>query len=128
MALAKESATRNAKKSQERIDEDQQRLAAAENNMRKMLERVNQETRNVESAIEDLKQAQVELEGGVDDKLSDLRSGGIVKQATLVGTLLFSLRSVVEGIAYLGGDATHLMPAVIQGAIAVVCLIAFIFL
>lgn len=96
--------------------------------MKKMLEKVNQETKNVEAAIEDLKKAQSEMEGGVDDKLISLKSGGIVKQATLVGALLFSLRSVAEGVAYLGGDATHLMPAVIQAAIAVVCVVAFVFL
>jgi len=128
MALAKESATRNAKQSQDRLDGEQERLAAAERNMKKMLEKVNQETRNVEMAIEDLKKVQADMEGGVDDQLMSLKSGGIVKQATLVGTLLFSLRSFVEGVAYLAGDATHLMPALIQGAIAVVCLIAFIFL
>lgn len=128
MALAKESANRNAEKSQKRIDEEQERLAAAEQTMKKMLSRVNQETRNVEAAIEDLKKAQTDMEGGVDDQLVRLKSGGIVKQATVVGTLLFSLRSFVEGAAYLAGDATHFMPAVVQGAIAVACLIAFLIL
>ncbi len=128
MTLAMESAARNAKESQERFDGERERLAAAEENMRKMLDKVNQEAKNVETAIEDLKRAQVEMEGGVDDKLMSLKSGGIVKQATLVGTLLFSLRSFVEGVAYLGGDATHFMPAVIQGVIAVVCFIVFLLL
>jgi hypothetical protein len=126
MELAKKTATRNAKQSQDRIDVEQERLAAAEANMRKLLEKVNQETKNVETAIADLRQAQLDTEGGVDDQLMSLKSGGIVKQATLVGTLLFSLRSFVEAAAYLGGDATHLMPAIIQGAIAIVCLIAFV--
>lgn len=128
MALAMESAARNAKVSQDRINDEQERLAAAEDNMRKMLDKVNQEAKNVEAAIEDLKRAQLEMEGGVDDKLMSLKSGGIIKQATLVGTLLFSLRSFVEGVAYLGGDATHLMPAVLQGVVAVVCFIVFLVL
>jgi len=128
MALAKESATRDAKQSEGRMNEEQERLAAAERTMKKMLEKVNQETKNVETAIEDLKKAQAEMEGGVDDKLISLKAAGIVKQATLVGTLLFSLRSAAEGIAYLGGDATHLMPAVIQGVVAIICLVAFLFL
>jgi hypothetical protein len=128
MELAKETATRNAKQSQDRIDVEQERLAAAEANMRKLLKKVNQETKNVETAIEDLRQAQIDIEGGVDDQLVSLKSGGFVKQATLVGTLLFSFRSFVEVAAYFGGDATHLMPAIIQGAIAIVCLIAFVFL
>jgi hypothetical protein len=110
------------------MDVEQERLAAAEATMRKLLEKVNKETKNVETAIEDLRKAQIDTEGGVDDKLMSLKSGGIVKQATLVGTLLFSLRSFVEGVAYLGGDTTHLLPATVQGAIAIVCLIAFLFL
>lgn len=128
MVLAKESATRNAKQSQDRIDEEQERLAVAEANMRKMLDKVNQETKNVESAIQDLKQAQVDMEGGVDDQLISLKSGGIVKQAALVGSLLFSFRSLVEGSVYLAGDPTHLMPATLQAVIAIVCVIGFIFL
>lgn len=128
MALAKESAERNSKESAERIEEDQQRLAIAEDNMKKMLAKVNEETKNVEAAIEDLKKAQAETESGLENQLSGLKSGGIVKQATLVGTLLFSLRSAAEGVAYLGGDASHLLPAIVQAAIAVVCLVAFFFL
>jgi hypothetical protein len=76
----------------------------------------------------DLKKAQEDSEGGLETQLSGLKSGGIVKQATWVGTLLFSFRSAVEGIAYLGGDASHLLPAIVQDAIAVVCLVAFLFL
>ena len=128
MALAKESAERNSKQSAEKIEEDQQRLAMAEANMRKYLDKVNEETKNVEAAIEELKRAQVESEGGIDSQLSTLKSGGIVKQATLVGTLLFGLRAAAETVAFLGGDASHLLPAIVQGAIAVVCFAAFIFL
>jgi hypothetical protein len=76
----------------------------------------------------DLKKAQEDSEGGVETQLSGLKSGGIVKQTTLVGTLLFSFRSAVEGVAYFGGDASHLLPAIVQDAIAVVCLVAFLFL
>lgn len=128
MALAVESAARNAKLSQDRIDDNQERLAAAEENMRKMLGKVNQETRNVEAAIEDLKRAQIDLEGGVDDKLMNLKSGGLAKQATLVGALLFAFRSIVEGFALVGGDDAHLIPAILQGAIAIACFVAFVVL
>ena len=128
MALAVENAARNAKLSQDRIDDNQERLAAAEENMRKMLVKVNQETRNVEAAIEDLKRAQVDLQGGVDDKLMSLKRGGFAKQATLVGALLFGLRSIVESFAFVGGDPTHMIPAMLQGAIAVVCFLAFVVL
>jgi hypothetical protein len=127
MALATESAERNAKVSVERIEADEQRLALAEANMKKMLARVNKETKSVEEAIEGLKLASDGMETGVETQLSGLKSGGMVKQATLVGALLFSVRSGIEGIAFMGGDATHLMPAAIQGVIAVICLVAFIF-
>jgi hypothetical protein len=128
MQLAKESAERNSKKTQAMLDEDKIRLANAEGTMRKMLSKVNAETKNVEGAIEDMKRVQEEMGTGVEGQLSGLKSGGIVKQATLVGTVLFSLRSLVEGSAVLGGDATHLLPAVVQAAIAVTCLVAFLFL
>jgi hypothetical protein len=126
--LAASSALENSKLSEERIRQDEARLAVAEGNMKKMLARVNSETKNVEQAITDLRNAQTASDGGVDGQLIDLKSGGLVKQTTLVGTLLFSLRSVVDGIAFLAGDQTHLMPAIIQGGIALVCLAVFIFL
>ena len=95
--------------------------------MKKMLAKVNEETRNVEAAIQDLKNAQEEMDGGVDGQLLDLKSGGIIKQATLVGTLLFSFRSAVDGIAFLSGDPSHLIPAIVQGGIAIVCLALLLF-
>ena len=128
MQLARQDAERNSKKTQEKLEEDEQRLAIAEGNMRKMLAKVNEETRNVELAMEELKKAQEGMDGGVEGQLSGLKSGGIVKQATLVGTVLFSFRALVDGIAVVGGDATHLLPAVVQAAIAITCLVAFLFL
>jgi hypothetical protein len=128
MSLAKQSAERNARASQAKIEEDEQRLAMAETNMKKMLARVNQETRNVEEAIEDLRRAQEESEGGLDGKLSSLKSGGVVKQAALAGALLFTLRAGVDTIGFLGGDPSHAFPALLQGALAIVCIVAFVFL
>lgn len=125
--LSKASAQRNSKESEEKIKEDEERLAAAEANMKKMLQKVNDETKNVEAAIEDLKRAQEEMGGGVDGQLLDLKSGGIIKQATLVGSLLFSFRSLVDGIAFLGGDTSHLVPAIAQGGIALVCVALLVF-
>lgn len=128
MLLARQQAERNSQKTQEMLEEDEERLAIAEGNMRKMLAKVNEESRNVEVAIEDLKKAQENMDAGVEGQLSGLKSGGIVKQATLVGTVLFGFRSAVEAVAVLGGDSTHLLPAALQAAIAVTCLVAFIFL
>jgi hypothetical protein len=128
MALARQSAERNSKASQAKIAEDEQRLALAEENMKKMLAKVSQETRNVEEAIEDLKRAQEQAEGGLDSQLSDLKTGGLVKQASLAGALLFTMRSVFETIGFVGGDPSHAMPALIQGALAIACFVAFLFL
>mmetsp|Transcript_2391 Transcript_2391/g.4032 ORF Transcript_2391/g.4032 Transcript_2391/m.4032 type:complete len:129 (-) Transcript_2391:130-516(-) len=128
MALARETAERNAKASQAKIEEDEQRLAMAESNMKKMLSKVNEETRNVEAAIQDLQRAQEEADAGLDGQLSNLKSGGLVKQATLAGAVLFTMRSGVETIGFLGGDPSHTMPALIQGALAILCFVAFLVL
>ena len=72
--------------------------------------------------------AQAEIDSDAVGQLAGLKSGGIIKQATLVGALLFTIRSVTEGVLFMGGDSSHMMPAAIQGAIAVVCLVAFLFL
>ena len=100
----------------------------AQGNMRKMLDKVNEETKSVEDAIEDLKRAQAESEGGIDSQLVDLKSGGLVKQAALTGALLFTFRSGVETIAFASGDVSHALPALIQGTIAIACIVGFIFL
>src|SRR5210317_609076 len=118
MELAQASAARNSKATEDKIREDEERLAAAESNMKNLLKKVSVETKNVEAAIEDLKAAQKEIDGGMDSQLIDLKKGGLVKQATLVGTLLFSLRAVTDGIAFVAGDTSHLLPAIIQSGIA----------
>jgi hypothetical protein len=125
MQLARESAERNAKKSATMIEQEEARLAVAESNMKKMLAKVNQETKNVEHAIEDLKRAQLESEGGLDGQLSNLKSGGLIKQASLAGALLFTLRAGVDTIGFVAGDPSHALPALVQGALAIVCIIAF---
>jgi hypothetical protein len=125
MQLARESAERNAKKSAAMIEQEEARLAVAESNMKKMLAKVNQETKNVEHAIEDLKRAQLESEGGLDGQLSNLKSGGLIKQASLAGALLFTLRAGVDTIGFVAGDPSHALPALVQGALAIVCIIAF---
>merc|ERR1712238_8762 len=126
--LARENAERNAKTSRERIKEDEQRFEIAQGNVKKMLSRVNEETKNVETAIEDLRLAQEESEGGLDTQLVDLKSGGLIKQSTLVGSLLFTFRSGTETIGFLGGDPSHAVPALVQGVLAIICIVGFIFL
>lgn len=128
MSLARESAERISKVSQDKMEEEEQRLVAAQANMQKMLSRVNKETQNVEKAIEDLRKAQIESEGSLDGQLSDLKSGGLIKQATLAGTLLFTFRAGIETVAFLTGDMSHAMPALLQGALAITCMVGFFFL
>jgi len=127
-ALVRESAERNSKASRAKIEQDEQRLAMAEANMKKMLERVNQESRNVEEAIQDLKRAQEESDGGFGGQLSSLRKGGLIKQATLVGALLFTMRSGIDTIGFVGGDPSHAFPALLQGALAIVFIVGFMVL
>lgn len=127
-ALAKEQAERNSLANLEKIEENEKRMEVAQGNMKKMLEKVNEETRAVEEAIEDLKRAQAATEGGIDSQLVDLKSGGLVKQAALAGGLLFTLRSGAETIAFLAGDPSHALPALIQGALAIAFIIGFVFL
>jgi hypothetical protein len=127
-ALAERGARDRARESQEKMEEDTQRLNMAEQSMKRMMEKVSAETKVVEEAIKDLEEAQASIDKDAVGQLVGLKSGGIVKQGALVGALLFSVRSFAEGVGFFAGDSSHLLPAVLQAAIAVVCLIAFRFL
>jgi hypothetical protein len=81
------------------------------------LERLNTNTAEVVAAVEDLKRVEAELDR---DFLYRLKNGGVAKQSALVGLVLFSVRSIVDSFAYFG-DETHLVPALVQGAIAILC-------
>ena len=125
--LARESAENSAKLSKDQMEADAERLAAAEKQMRTMLDKVNEETKAVEDAMIALKAAQAELENDSSGQMSALKAGGLVKQGALVGTLLFAVRSLADFVSVLGGDSSYLMPAVIQAALAVTFLVAFLF-
>lgn len=90
--------------------------------------KVKEETLEVEKAMEDLQKAQEQL---LDDplmKAADLRSGGIVKTASLAGALLFSFRSFGELLLLTQPNgADHGMAAAIQAVIAVACAAYFFF-
>lgn len=113
------SAQQNAASRMELEAENEKRMQVAQESMENMLKKVSEETLEVEKAVRDLKAAQEELG---QDPLYKLKSGGIVKQASLVGTALFSVRAVTELAAMAGpnGEA-HTLPALIQGVIAFVC-------
>jgi hypothetical protein len=117
--LAKASAERNAQARMDAEAVNADRLEAAQGSMEKMLEKVNAETLEVEQAVRDLRAAQEEMSA---DPLYRLKSGGIVKQGALVGTVLFTGRAISEVLAMTGPNGEiHALPALIQGAIALVC-------
>lgn len=102
------------------LKDEEERLAAAEGSVSRLLDKVKEETLEVEKAMQDLQKAQQDL---LDDplmKAADMRSGGIVKQAALAGTLLFSFRSIGELILLSGPNgADHGVSAAIQAALAI---------
>jgi hypothetical protein len=107
---------------------EEERLLQAETSVARLVNKVKDETVEVEKAMEDLKKAQEEL---LDDplfKAADLKSGGIVKQGALVGTVLFSFRSFGEILLLSGPNgADHGFAAAVQGVIAVACAAYFFF-
>jgi hypothetical protein len=115
---AKESAIKSAAKSQLAIQNDLQRMEQAENSMEKMIQKVNFETTQVEKAVQDLKKAQESYDS---DPIMKMLNGGIIKQSALAGAILFTLRSGTDTFLMLGGDSSHALPALIQGALAIVC-------
>ena len=107
---------------------EEQRLAEAEGSVSRLLDKVKDETQEVEKAMEDLQKAQEELLNDPLMKAADMRSGGIVKTASLSGALLFSFRSVGDLLLLAGPDgADHGMAAAIQAVIAIACAAYFFF-
>ncbi len=61
--------------------------------------------------------------GGIEETALDLKKGGLIKQSSLIGGLLFGSRAITELILVVGspyGDE-HFIPAVIQAVIALAC-------
>jgi len=124
--LAQAQASAKAKNAESTVQNDAQRLVAAERSMQTQLDKVAQETAEVERAVADLRAAQEELNKDLGSKL---RAGGLPKQGALAGLLLFGVRSILDSLTAVStGDPAALTAALVQGAIAVVCAIAFFFL
>ncbi|GKY96492.1 hypothetical protein MPSEU_000608600 [Mayamaea pseudoterrestris] len=115
--LARGSAMKKTQNELDSLDNDTRRLEQAEASISTMLKRVNAETAEVVAAVEDLKRVQEDLDR---DFLFRVKNGGAAKQGALVGLVLFSVRSIVDSVASFG-DETHLLPALVQGAIAILC-------
>lgn len=109
----------------EYLESERQRISEAEESVTRLIQKVARETDEVQRAMEELDHAknQVSGQGGIEDTALDLKKGGLIKQASLVGTLLFGSRAITELILVLGspyGDE-HFIPAVVQAIIALAC-------
>lgn len=106
--------------------DDTERIQKAQDSMSMQLQKVEQERKNVEEAVNALKTARHELD---QNFIIRLKAGGIPKQVSLAGLVLFGARSMLDSVtAVYTGDETVLEVALVQGAIAFVCAIAFFLL
>lgn len=103
-------------------------LAEAEGSISKLLEKVNKETLEVEAAVRDLELVKQQMDSSAFTKISNLKQAGIVKQSTLVLSLLFAVRSATELVLIPAGSGdaeSHLVAAAVQGAIALGCALIY---
>lgn len=110
------------------LEEEEARLREAEVSVARLVDKVKRETMEVEKAVAELKEAQEKLGDDPLMKAADLKKAGIVKQGALVGTLLFSFRSIGELLLIVQGGYTtpgevesHSAAAAVQALIALVC-------
>lgn len=122
--LALISAEETATEAVSGLQAEARRLSQAEASMQTMLDRVGKESQQVELAAQDLRAAQAELDG---DFLYQVKTGGIVKQLSLVGMVLFSFRSIADTVSTLTDPASSggLDSALLQGGIALLCALVF---
>jgi len=112
----------NAESRSKAMQLEEERLAEAEGSIARLTENVEKEFAEVQKAVAELQAAKEKLDNDPLSKAADLKKAGIVKQSTLVGAVLFSLRSVGDFAMISGPNgASHVMPAVIQGVVALVC-------
>jgi len=108
----------------EYLESERQRISEAEASVSRLIQKVAKETDEVQKAMDDLELAKNEAsDGTIEDTALDLKQGGIIKQASLVGMLLLGSRAVTETILVVSspyGDQ-HFVPAILQAAIALAC-------
>ncbi|KAL9181502.1 hypothetical protein ACHAXT_010307 [Thalassiosira profunda] len=128
MKREQEALTQGAsKQGLEYLELEKQRISEAEESVSRLIQKVARETDAVQQAMEDLElaknQASGEGSGSIEDTALDLKKGGIVKQASLVGLLLFGSRAVTETILVVSSPygEQHFVPAALQAAIALAC-------
>ena len=100
-------------------DSQNKRLSEAEESVSRLIQKVAQETASVQEAVDELERAQREA----SNSALDLKKGGIVKQAALVGMALFGSRAFTEAILVASSPygTEHFTAAAIQGVIALAC-------
>jgi len=108
----------------EYLESERQRISEAEASVSRLIQKVAKETDEVQKAMDDLELAKNEAsDGTIEDTALDLKQGGIIKQASLVGMLLLGSRAVTETILVVSspyGDQ-HFVPAILQAVIALAC-------
>jgi len=108
----------------EYLESERQRISEAEASVSRLIQKVAKETDEVQKAMDDLELAKNEAsDGSIEDTALDLKQGGIIKQASLVGMLLLGSRAVTETILVVSspyGDQ-HFVPAILQATIALAC-------
>lgn len=109
------------------MKEDQERLKQAEESKARLVERVREDNEEVQKAMKALEAAQAELSEDPLMGVVNLKNGGIVKQAALVGTVLFSVRAFSDGLLVVTGNTSHAAAAGIQALIAAACAAYFFF-
>ena len=102
--------------------ENEERLKDAEQSVSRLMNTVSKETSEVERALADLERERSKLDSSPLAKIAGLKEGGIVKQMSFVGLVLFSLRTVTEILQIAGPNGeSHATAAAIQGVIALAC-------
>ena len=114
----------SADKRDEAILGEEARLKAAEGSVSRLVNKVKEQTMEVEKAVEELKSAQENMMS--DDPLfqaADLKKAGLVRQSAVVGAILFSFRTAGELFFVTQGTDVegHGASAAIQGLIALAC-------
>lgn len=119
-----EMSERNSKNRSKALEEEEARLREAEGSVARLVDKVKEETAEVEKAVQELRDAQEKLGDDPLMKAADLKKAGIVSQSALVGALLFSFRSIGELLLIVQGSGdvqAHSSAATIQGVIALAC-------
>ena len=125
---------RGSDKGLEFLLSEKQRISEADESVSRMIRAVESRTHDVQKAMEELELAKNQASGGkgrsgsIEETALTLKKGGIIKQASLVGGLLFGSRAFTETILVLNSPygEEHFLPALSQLFIALTCAAYFL--